>query len=149
MPRRTGERMLVRSLLVGVAAVLVAASTAAAGTYSHYACMYPNGRLGAPISDGSNGWRAVGKDIPGYTAYDDCANGGAFGVRLARDATSHAADSYGWRYFPPIGTSVSGFSIAMTSFSDPNLGEVDVAQDGDRYFYRNIRGGDQGSSGSP
>src|SRR4051812_4276472 len=103
--------MLVRSLLVGMTAVLAAASTAAAGTYSHYACMYPNGRSGAPLGDAAGGWRPVGDNIPGYTAFDECARGSGFGVRLTRDATSHAGNSYGWRYEPPPGTTPRAFSV--------------------------------------
>src|SRR4051794_14701572 len=151
MPRRTGERMLDRWMyaLVGLLALFVVAPTAHAGTYSHYACMYPNGRGGAPLSDGTNGWRAVGSSIPSYTAFNECDRGGAFGVRLTRDATSHAPDAYGWRYEPPVGTSVTSFEIRLAGYANPDMGEVDVSEDGVRYLYRNIRGGQSGSQDNP
>src|SRR4051794_40636664 len=151
MPRRMGERMLVRSLLVAVVAVLLVASTAAAGTYSHYARVYPNGRTGAPLSNGTDGWRPAGNvsNFPGYTSYERCSTDGAFGTKLTRETTSQAGNDYGWRYYAPLGTSVKGFSVALVNYANPDMGEVDVAQDGDRYFYRNIRGGQAGSGGAP
>src|SRR4051812_7109492 len=151
MPRRTttGERMLVRSLLIAVAAVLLVASTAAAGTYSHYACVYPNGRTGAPIGDATNGWQAVGDNIPGYTAFNECARGSGFGVRLTREATSHAGNSYGWRYEPPPGTTPRAFDVALSTYAQSDQGEVDVVEDGGRYFFRNIRQGQQGLPDNP
>src|SRR4051794_13010629 len=151
MPRRMGERMLVRSLLVAVVAVLLVASTAAAGTYSHYARVYPNGRTGAPLSNGTDGWRPAGNvsNFPGYTSYERCSTDGAFGTKLTRETTSQAGNDYGWRYYAPLGTSVKGFSVALVNYANPDMGEVDVAQDGDRYYYRNIRGGQAGSGGDP
>src|SRR3954469_21476322 len=44
MSRRLGERMLVRSLLVGLVALLIAAPAAGAGAYAHYACTLHKGR---------------------------------------------------------------------------------------------------------
>src|SRR4051794_17637553 len=141
--------MLVRSLLVAVVAVLVAASTAVAGTYSHYACVYPNGRAGAALSDGTNGWRAVGSSISSYSAFNECDRGGAFGALLSRESTSHASDSYGWRYEPPVGTKVTSFEVRLAGYANPDMGEVDVTEDGVRYLYRNIRGGESGSQENP
>src|SRR3954454_15047986 len=151
MPRPVGEQMLHRWMyaLVGLLALLVVAPSADAGAYSHYACMYPNGRGGAPLSDGTNGWRAVGSSIPSYTAFSECDRGGAFGARLTSDSSSHAPDSYGWRYEPPVGTSVTAFSIALAGYANPDMGEVDVVEDGGRYLYRNIRAGDGGSLENP
>ena len=141
--------MLVRSLLAAVVVVLVAASDALAGMYSHYACMYPNGRSGAPLSAGSFGWQPVGDKIAGYTAFNECARGSGFGVRLTRETTSHAGNNFGWRYEPPPGTTARAYNVALSTYAQPDLGEVDAVEDGGRYFFRNIRQGQQGLPDSP
>src|SRR3954466_13755075 len=108
MSRRLGERMLVRSLLVGLVALLIAAPAAGGGAYSHYACTLPNGAIGS-LWQGDSGWRVVGDAQMGFSLSTDCRANGYFGARLTRAETTNNRSAFGWGYYAPVDTKVTGF----------------------------------------
>lgn len=98
-------------MLLTLAVFFAAATTAAAGTYTHLACS------GGSVADATSGWFAVELQTPaGSTGTgNDCAAGGGLSARITPtdEAGVTPGSGVGWRYVPPTGTSIQSATLTM------------------------------------
>jgi hypothetical protein len=107
------------ALILAVTAVLVAACTASAGTYTVLSCQDRDGRP-TPASDGAGGWVPGSSGEVGLASLDRCAGAARDLEAVVSGPWSYPVGARAWwRFTAPADTLIDTFAIRYSSYTRP------------------------------